>query len=129
MGNLCKGGLDNPVAILKYLEHMTSIGAKEIKLNELQSSPDYFVDFEKVLGTQLSSPYAKGCQRYMRLEGFKFLLKRSCFFVEESKKAHFNDLLKVMYLKNHPKKNRNGFVVLYEDGQIYNGWMKESQAI
>lgn len=88
MGNLCKGGLDNQKSIRDYVVYMTDIGAKEIKLNELQESPNLYVSFEKVMRCKLPSPYAQGCQRYVFIDGYRCLLKRSCFMVEESKKAY-----------------------------------------
>ena len=125
MGNLSVGGLDSYDDILNYVWVMRTLGAKEIKLNELQHAGDYFVDFEKVMGTKLPSPYAKGCQRDVSVGGIRVLLKRSCFFVEETKKAHLDDLFKAIYIKHHHKEAKCGFIVLYEDGKIHDGWEKE----
>lgn len=127
MGNLCVGGLDSYTEITRYVDIMHSLGAREIKLNELQNAEQYFVDFEKVMGAKLPSPYAKGCQRYISMDGVKVLLKRSCFFVEQTKKAHLDDVFKAIYVKNHPNKAKSGFIVLYEDGIIHPGWRKESK--
>lgn len=125
MGNLCRGGLDNADAIVDYLKYMTNLGAKEIKLNELQFSPEYFVNFEEVMGDKLPSAYAMGCQRYIRVDGYRCLLKRSCFLVEDSKQPHFRDLFKALDARFDKKERKSGFLVLYEDGTLYNGWRKE----
>jgi len=114
--NLVKGGIDTGNKLLYTLKYLENIGCKQVKINELQDSPDY-VSYEDLMGYKLPSPYYNGCQTIIKQKIYtmKIILKRSCFLVEESRKASFMDLIKVVY-KRFFYRPTNKFKVLYENG-------------
>lgn len=121
--NLVRGGIDNKERLLSCLDKLASIGCKHVKLNELQNS-DLYVSYEKIMGVCMKSPYAHGCQTYLTpYKGMRILLKRSCFFTEDSLDTSFLDLVKVVWKKLFYR-SRNEFAVVYEDGTISTHWRK-----
>lgn len=64
------------------------------------------------------------------LEGIKLpdliTLKRSCFLVEPSREANFSDLSKLILRKVLPL-SKEKFRVMYEDGSIYDYWLKNEK--
>lgn len=128
--NLSKGGIDTKEELVRCIETLKTIGCKYIKINELQNAPDVYVSFEDILNVKLPSPYSQGCQRVVdsklicdNLDGVTILLKRSCFRVENTRKASFTDLIKTITKLFYRKKNI--FRVIYENGQLNNNWIKK----
>jgi organic radical activating enzyme len=124
--NLVKDVLDTKEEIEKFLKIMYMLGAQTVKLNELQDAPDQYVNYEKIMGIELPSPYAFGCQThteyYMGIlsKRMNIILKRSCFLTEKSLEKSGNDLEK---LEQH---SPNATQVLYENGKIENGWLSSN---
>lgn len=121
--NLVKEGIDKKKKLKRFFRKMEKIGVKHVKVNELQNEPSLYVSFEDIWKKKLPSPYAHGCQTEIKLKGIhlKVTLKRSCFLVENSRKATKADLKKAIY------KKKTGLyqavqVVAYEDGSLRNGW-------
>lgn len=123
--NLVRGGIDNEHRLIEALDYLSSIGCKHIKINELQSTLDLYVSYEKVMGVKLPPPFATGCQTFLPdYAGMRIQLKRSCFMVEDSLKASCRDLFKAV-LRGKPN---NRFAVLYEDGHISSHWERQCNA-
>jgi pyruvate-formate lyase-activating enzyme len=131
--NLVSGFLDTRESIVRCVQHYSQLGFNEIRLTELQHSPDNYVSFEKLFKVKLPSPYSNGCQIYIDTQktmGISIetpiILKRSCFVCEPSQKASFVDFLKLIYkLICFPGKNKtNRYGIVYEDGRIENNWLK-----
>lgn len=125
--NLVKGQIDTKLELINALATLRDYGCKHIKINELQHVEDMYVSYEEIMGKKLPSPFAHGCSTYIKLKHFediKILLKRSCFLVEESRKASVTDLLKA-YLRKYFKR-QNKFAVMYENGMIQGGWGHEN---
>jgi molybdenum cofactor biosynthesis enzyme MoaA len=122
--NLVKGGIHNEERLTVALAFLQSIGCQHVKVNELQHAAQLYVSYEDIMGKHLPSPYAHGCQTVIE-EGdkWKVTLKRSCFLVENSRKASIADLGKVLI--NKFRKPLNKFQVLYEDGSSASTWLKE----
>jgi len=121
--NLVKGYIDTKEKLLHSLHYLQIIGCKHIKINELQKSSKY-VSYEDIMGIKMSPPYSTGCQQSVEIEGVNIddiVVKRSCFLVEQSRKASFTDFVKVLISKFRRQKNR--FAVLYEDGSVERGWI------
>ena len=114
--NLVLGILDQKEEILVFIELMKIIGVKNLKINELQDSTKYYASYEKIMGIELLSPYAFGCQTHIFHEDINIVLKRSCFLTEKSLKPSLADKDK---LKQHEP---NETQVLYENGFVSNGW-------
>lgn len=132
--NIVNGLLDTRESIMECLQHYDKFGFNSFKLSEIQHSTKDYKSFEEIFRIKMPSPYFGGCQTYIDTEsvlGMKLqtplLLKRSCFICEQSLKASFMDGVK-MISKTVTRKpiidNRN-FGVVYEDGTIMGGWMKE----
>ena len=125
--NIVKPFLYTKEDITNCLVHYDEMGFNEIKLSEIQHGKDYFVSFEKTFGIKLGSPFYSGCQTYVDMKniipGFKtpLLLKRSCFFCEETLKASFMDGVKVGYRFFKPS-NNNKYGVVYENGCLSGKW-------
>ncbi len=124
--NLVKGGVDTKEKLLQTLQDLQSFGCKYVKINELQNVPNLYVNFEKMMGMKLASPYAFGCSAEITLPGIqlKLLLKRSCFMVERTLRANLYDLAKSLY-KRYLYRGWGVFKVMYENGLLSNGWMKK----
>jgi len=127
--NLVKGGIDSRKKLMKTLKDLDYYGCKYIKINELQDDPSY-VSFEKIMNKKYLSPYTFGCNRHIKIKviNAKILLKRSCFIVEHTNHASIADLIKVIlkkYIYDRYFPSKNKFFVLYENGDLKNGWLKK----
>lgn len=124
--NLVKGGIDNKEKLLASINFLEGIGCLHIKINELQHQKDLYISFEDIMGIKYPSSYAFGCSTYVEIKNVKakILLKRSCFLVEETRKASIADAIKAIY-KRYFYKIKNRFCVIYENGIIYNKWRKK----
>lgn len=123
--NLVKGFIDNKETLEHTIRLLQHWGCQHLKINELQMSSENYVSFEKIMGRKLRSPYAYGCQTIIQQKPMKITLKRSCFWVEPSLDASVSDLLKVIFnsLKNKIIKPKfDGHKVIYENGEISDGW-------
>ncbi len=124
--NIVKPYLYTKKDISDCLRHYDKMFFNSIKLSEIQHGKDHFVSFEDTFGVGYGSPYYEGCQKYIDTDdvipGMKtpVLLKRSCFLCEETLKASIMDGVKMCY--RYFKKPRNRYGVVYEDGQLFNGW-------
>jgi molybdenum cofactor biosynthesis enzyme MoaA len=119
--NLSKGGIDTKEKIIKALDKLSEIGCEKIKINELQHTNKY-ISYQDIMGIKMKSPYYHGCNTWINdYKNMKILLKRSCFVVEEKQKATIKDFIKAIY-KATIWKPKNKFKVLYENGEIKNGW-------
>jgi len=127
--NLVRGQIDSRAAIDTYLERLAAIGARQVKLNELQEvGPELYVSFERAYGCRLPSPYSGGCQTDIstlfadRLSRpLRVTLKRSCFLVSPVPEASLSDLVKVAARRIRPLRSQH--LVLYEDGSLSDGWI------
>ena len=123
--NLVKGGVDNLQTLMSIVDMLLSYGVKKIKINELQHSPELYVSIEKILDRKWKSPYAYGCQTTSIYNNIEITYKRSCFLVEKSLNPHLIDFFKIFLQKLGFNRNKGSFSVCYENGKVYNGWMKE----
>lgn len=125
--NLVKGSIDTRAQLDKFLDVMESIGVKHVKINELQHTPDLYVSFDKLYDLKLASPYSHGCQFDIQLEdhNLRITLKRACFCVEPSLTATVSDLLKAI-AKRTVHKCCGHQVVLYESGELSDGWVTQA---
>jgi hypothetical protein len=123
--NLVKGNIDSRKMLISALGCLKYMGCRRVKINELQHSSALYVSFEEIMGTKLPSPFASGCQTSTAILGIpmEITLKRSCFLVEQSRQASIKDMVKAALKRRWKYTNR--FAVLYEDGMLSNGWMKE----
>lgn len=124
--NLVKNGIDTKDKLISALTKLENIGCKHIKINELQNEPSLYVSYEEIMDTKMRSPYSGGCQLDVKIKGIKarLTLKRSCFLVEETRRAGFFDLLKALY-KKYLYSPKNRFMVMYENGMTADGWLKK----
>jgi len=123
--NLVKGNIDSSYRIFKSLIALQEMGCKNVKINELQHSPDLYVSFDDIMETKTPSPYAHGCQTTIDIPYIfmNVVLKRSCFLVEQSRQASFKDMVKAAVKRYWRYTNK--FSVLYEDGMLSNNWKKK----
>jgi pyruvate-formate lyase-activating enzyme len=127
--NLVKGGIDNATDLNTFLDLMSEIGCRHVKINELQNTPDSYVSYERIMGTRMASPFAYGCQDELDLrEGMRVTLKRSCFLVEDTLTASVADLGKMTARRLLPMASRvsrtaDSHGVMYEDGFLASGWL------
>lgn len=124
--NLMKGGIDSKEEIDFSLDTLYSLGATRVRLNELQSAPAFYVNFEEIMNERFLSPYAFGCKSKLPklYPGLDILLKRSCFLVEKSLGATKEDIEKLEHKIDNPKLYawaESG--VIYEDGSCENYWL------
>lgn len=150
--NLNKNGINSKEKLFHALNVIIKTGCNNIKINELQHSEELYVSFENIMGIKLPSPYSHGCQTKIIAENFphskddrcadeviphrngfgqdvNIIVKRSCFLVENSRKATIMDLGKAIWKRIKSKigiKNKNNFAVLYENGELKTGWLKEN---
>lgn len=133
--NIVRGYLDTKEELINCFKHYDAMGFNSIKLSEIQHSTKDYISFEEIFGVKFPSPYSGGCQSWVDTEqvfGEKLntpiLLKRSCFICESSLKASFMDGVKVMtkILNRKPLIDNSHYGVVYEDGSIARGWIKES---
>lgn len=132
--NVVKGLLDTKELITECLLHYDKFGFNSFKLSEIQHATESYKSFEKIFGIAMPSPYFGGCQTYVDTEkvlGVRLktplLLKRSCFICESSLKASFMDGVKMIAktFTKQPIIDNHNFGVVYEDGSIMGGWMKD----
>lgn len=125
--NIVKPFLCTKDDIIECLTHYDKMGFGSIKLAELQHGADSFISFENIFGVSFKSPYAHGCQTCLDMDKFikdfktPVILKRSCFFCEESLSASLTDGIKVFY--DLTRKHHNKYGVIYENGQLMKGWV------
>lgn len=123
--NLVKGSIDSKEELETCIKELERIGVKHLKINELQDSEGSYVNYEKIMGKKLGSPYSTGCQTELeeRESGMRITLKRACFIVEPSLKASVRDGIKVIY-KSLRKQDETRQEVMYENGRVSEGWEK-----
>lgn len=132
--NLVNGFISTKEEINNFVNKMHSIGAKHIKLNELQNvDANTYVSFEETFGVKLKSPFAYGCQTdesYLFDNKIKITLKRSCFCNKDTSiaKAGLADLIKCIQKKVVPNVSCNNLQVLYENGDIHDGWQQSTKS-
>lgn len=122
--NLTKDGIHTRGGIIDFINVMATCNVKSIKINELQNAPDQYISYEDIMRIKLPSPYSHGCQTPIPNPceaNVNLILKRSCFAVEPSRKASFEDLIKVIRKKmgSHHTATQ---MVLYENGDLSKGW-------
>lgn len=131
--NIVRGSLDTKESIITCLRHYDRMVFNSMKLSEIQHATNSFISFENIFGVKMGSPYSSGCQAWIDTEqtlGVKIdtpiLLKRSCFICEESLKASVLDGLKVLIklALNKPMMDNTNYGIVYEDGSIAKGWLK-----
>lgn len=129
--NLVNGFIDSKISIDMFVSRLSEIGAKHIKLNELQNvDVDTYISFEEVYKIKMKSPFAYGCQTdisdIFKEFNTRITLKRSCFCTKDLSisKASFGDLIKCIQKRIIPKSSGSTLKVLYENGDVYNGWQK-----
>jgi len=132
--NIVRGHLDTKESLIECLMHYDIMGFNSFKLSEIQHSTNDYKSFEEIFGIKMRSPYFGGCQDYIDTEkvlGIKLktplLLKRSCFICEETLRASFMDGAKMIgkYLMRQPIIDNTRYGVVYEDGSIRKGWVKQ----
>jgi hypothetical protein len=132
--NIVKGKLDTKGEINRCLQRYDWLGFNSFKFSEIQHSTEDYVSFEKIYGFKLPSPYFGGCQTLLNTKKYlgidiktPLLLKRSCWACEETLKASFMDGVKVIYkmLKKQPLIDNSHYGIIYEDGRIASGWLKQ----
>ena len=124
--NLVKGGIDTKKKLGSAIYDLVDWGINSIKINELQHAENMYVSFEEIMNIKMKSPYSHGCNTEATVFGVPATIKRSCFMVEESRKASLADLTKLLFKKVGFTK-KNNFRVIYEDGSIKKGWINADQ--
>jgi len=118
--NLSRGGIDSKEKLDRTINFLAEIGCKNLKINELQNSPENYISYEKLMGEKLNSPFSGGCQTKINHPIINIILKRSCFLTEKSLNASWKDLFKTIF--NLFRRQTNKFAVMYENGSITNNW-------
>lgn len=121
--NLSKGGIDSKLKLEEAIDFLKNIGCKNLKINELQNSPQNYISYEKIMNIRLNSPFSSGCQTNIKNNNINIILKRSCFLTEKSLNASWKDLLKTFI--NLFRNADNKFAVLYENGNLTNNWKQK----
>lgn len=131
--NLVNNYICNKKEIYTFLIRMASIGVKHVKLNELQNvDANTYVSFEEVYNLKMKSPFAYGCQTdisdFFSEFDMKTTLKRSCFCTKDINlaKASIGDLAKCIIKKINPQSSCSNLKVLYENGEISDGWLQKN---
>lgn len=129
--NLCRSYIDNKKELMTCISMLENMNCRHVKINELQNvSKEMFVSFEEIMGMKMHSPYSYGCQSDVSNlfnTKMKIEVKRSCFLVQDDKNSnfHYRDILKVLYYKiTKPEINTK---VLYENGQLCDGWLNKER--
>ena len=130
--NLVNNYICNQQEIDNFLICMSSIGVKHVKLNELQNvDVNTYISFEDVYNVKMKSPFAYGCQtdisHLFPTLNLKVTLKRSCFCTKDISiaKASLGDLTKCFVKRIKPSTSCSNLKVLYENGQLENGWLQK----
>lgn len=129
--NLCRNYIDNKKELITCISMLENMNCKHIKINELQNvSKEMFVSFEEIMEIKMPSPYSYGCQSDISKlfnTKMKIEVKRSCFLVQDDRNSNFyyRDILKVLYHKIMKPEISNK--VLYENGQLYDGWLNKER--
>jgi organic radical activating enzyme len=128
--NLVKGGIDSRGKFLASYLMIQSWGCQKLRVNELMHAPQEYVNFEKMMGITLPSPYAGGCKTRLPIEGMEVYLKRSCFLVEDSLLATDEDAAKIEAKLTHPEDYQvEGWRVLYEHGEFDLKWRQSRKLL
>lgn len=124
--NLVKGYIDSMDELIKSLSVLNDLGITNVKINELQNSPKSYINFEKIMGIKLASPFCTGCQNLLddkifnkRFNTMNIILKRACYNVEKSLAYNKYDKLKEGFMEGNKKFS---IPVIYEDGSLHDGW-------
>lgn len=124
--NLVKGGVDTKGKLMGSVFMLESFGCRKLRINEVMHAPREYVNFEKMMGWDMESPYAHGCKTEVPLSSsMTVVVKRSCFMVEGSLLATDEDVEKVEDKISHPESYEvPGWRVLYEHGEYDLKWRK-----
>ena len=129
--NLVEKCIDSKFLLLETLDMLKGMGVEHVKVNELQHSSENYISCEKIMGWRLKSAFAHGCQtdasELFDIPGLKVTLKRSCFITEPTLKASLADVCKAFLKATFPRYfvSNKPMKVLYENGAIKDGWLKE----
>lgn len=132
--NIVSGALGTRMKLIRCLRHYGEMGFREIKLSEIQHDTNSFISFEDMFNVKLPSPYSGGCQSYLNTKDIMgiylstpVLLKRSCFICESTLTASLLDGVKLLsrVATKRPIIDNTNFGVVYEDGTIASGWLKQ----
>jgi len=129
---LSKANISTPEQLDNSLMALAMHGVKHVKLSELQSCPELYVSYEKMMGVKLPAAFAFGCftdlKSLGKKYGMKIQLKRSCFMVEPSQTANMFDMIKAIvrpYLQRYSPTHT--FRVLYENARLATKWEKKGE--
>ncbi len=121
--NLVKGGIDTKEKLNNILDYLDLIGTQKVKVNELQHTSENYISYERMMNIEWPSPYAHGCQTFLKHGGIEVLVKRACFVTEDTNKATFRDIFKILIQILFSYK-RKKYRVLWEDGKITSNWRR-----
>jgi pyruvate-formate lyase-activating enzyme len=136
--NLYKGGIDSLDKLKEMLRLAYHCGIRKIKINEIQWDDAGYISYEKIMEGVFTAPmppaYACGCYTELpQRDYFRMLfpeldikLHRSCWKTTKAVKPTLRDILKDIIRIFRPLA-RKPFRVLYEDGLLSNGWLKNNK--
>ena len=123
--NLIRYGFDCKLEIDRGLAYLKMLGAKNVRINELMSADEEYVDFQKEYGIRFPSPFLYGCCRPVKLRKFKGMnitVKVSCFRVcgwHNPSRREYKVMIKRV---NDPGREKRFAYVLKEDGSYTHGF-------
>ena len=122
--NLDVDGVNSREKLDNYLARVAELGCVQVKVNELQDAADHYVSFNSLYPElRLGSPFANGCQTSVDVgqpRGLSVLVKRSCFVVNAGQ-AGLADFGKA--IARRVLGVRGSTTVLYENGELSDGWL------
>lgn len=65
--NLVQEGVDAKGKFLAALFMLEDFGCQQLRINEVMQAPHRYVNFEKMMGVELDSPYSHGCKTELSL--------------------------------------------------------------
>lgn len=134
--NLYKGGIDSREKLEGLMETLASWGVRSVKLNEIQWDTEGYISFADMYGLKLKSAYAFGCYKELtagvlkeKFPEVKIMLHRSCCWSQPSIPMSWWDGLKdILKFIRFRTVGRKYFRVVYENGEVSNGWRGEEGA-
>lgn len=121
--NLMKGGIDNIDDAIKMMEFAKEVGFNSIRFAELQDTKDRFIFAKEIFEGVHKDPFTQGCEQVMTFPYYfdgDVTIKSTCFYCNE--------------IAPKPKEEPTGrkihtTSVVYCDGTISSGWVKETKII
>lgn len=111
---LLESGINTKEKMHKMLEFSKNMGIRWIRFSELQFENTGFIYAKTIFDGINENPYNEGCNQEFIIDGINVTVRQSCGIVSK---------MKPFPNEGRQRKNKADSLVMYPNGEIYNGWI------